>query len=228
MKALIKSMLAKLGSQLQRLPSGPHGPIHLWDTHDEFNSIMKQIVGYTLCDKTKCFVLYQFAKQVACLPGGAAEVGVYKGGTARLLAKIFERIPKNIHLFDTFSGMPLPDQNKDIHKGGDFSDTSLESVKAYLSDCKNIHFYQGIFPATVTPIQNMRFCFVHIDVDIYRSTMDCCKFFYPRMEKGGIMIVDDYGTLDCPGVKMAVNEYLSDKPEYPCYLPTGQCVIIHL
>ena len=89
-------------------------------------------------------------------------------------------------------------------------------------------FYQGTFPKTAGPIENLTFCFVHIDVDIYKSVMDCCTFFYPRMEKCGIMIFDDYGFLSCPGAKMAVDEFFYDKPEKPCYLPTGQCIIIRL
>lgn len=173
-------------------------------------------------------MIYQYAKQAAELPGDVAEVGVYKGGTARLLAKVFESTNKTIHLFDTFSGMPPSDPSKDIHKEGDFS-ASLESVRTYLHDCQNVRFYQGLFPITSKPIENITFCLVHIDVDIYKSVMDCCKFFYPRLQRGGgIMIIDDYGALSCPGAKMAVDEFFSDKPEKPCYLPTGQCVVTRL
>jgi len=73
---------------------------------------MRQISGFTLVDKVRCFMIYQYAQQVTNLPGDVAEVGVYKGGTARLLAKTFERTGKTVHLFDTFSGMP-PSEGKD-------------------------------------------------------------------------------------------------------------------
>lgn len=99
-------------------------------------------------------------------------------------------------------------------------------MKAYLSDCKNIRFYQGVFPSTAEDVRNITFCLVHIDVDIYQSVIDCCNFFYMRMQKGGMMIFDDYGFLTCPGAKVAVDEFFADKPEYPCYLPTGQCIVI--
>jgi O-methyltransferase len=124
--------------------------------------------------------------------------------------------------------MPPTDPAKDIHREGDFSDTSLESVKKYLKDCNNVRFYQGFFPDTSIPIINLQFCFVHIDVDIHKSVMDCCKFFYPRMVIGGTMVFDDYGFLGCPGAKKAVDEFFSNKTEFPCYLPTGQCFIIKL
>lgn len=225
-RKIIREGFASLGFQIERLPSGPSDPIHLWDDHHELNKLMQYIYGHTVCDKLKCFMIYQFARQASSTQGAIAEVGVYKGGTAWLLSRIFKDTQKTLHLFDTFSGMPSTNVDKDIHQKGDFSDTSLESVKAYLNDCNDVFFYQGIFPETAGPIQHMKFCFVHIDVDIYKSTMDCCNFFYPKIENGGIMIFDDYGTLDCPGVKKAVDEYFTDKSEIPCYLPTGQCVII--
>ena len=223
MRKLIKILLAKFGYQIQRLIALP-----LWDYDDYFNDLRKQIIGHTLVDKPQCYILYQYAKHAAGLPGDVAEVGVYKGGTARLLAKVFESTGKTIHLFDTFSGMPISDPSKDVHKEGDFSDTSLEVVKTYLHDCENVCFYQGLFPATSKPVVKSTFCLIHIDVDIYQSAMDCCKFFYPRMEKGGIMIFDDYGILDCPGIKTAVDEFFSDKLENPCYLPTGHCIVIRI
>lgn len=40
------------------------------------------------------------------------------------------------------------------------------------------------------------------------------------------MVFDDYGFLSCPGAKLAVDQFFSDKPEYPCHLPTGQCFVI--
>ncbi|GAH92634.1 unnamed protein product, partial [marine sediment metagenome] len=88
------------------------------------------------------------------------------GGTGKLIAKTCPKKP--IHLFDTFSGMPATDETKDKHRQGDFNDTSLKSVKKYLGDCENIRFYQGFFPDTSGPVANTKFCFVHIDVDIYQ------------------------------------------------------------
>ncbi len=62
-------------------------------------------------------------------------------------------------------------------------------------------------------------------IRIYRSVRDCCEFFYPRMETGGVMLFDDYGKFTCLGAKLAVDEYFTDKPEKPYYLPSGQCFI---
>lgn len=222
---LINRAMGRFGYKVNKIQKKPD-PIHPWEEENLFNDKMKQVGGFTLVDKTRCFMLYQFARQASNLQGDVAEVGVYRGGTARLLAKTFDT--KNLHLFDTFAGMPPTDANLDAHKEGDFGDSPLQKVKAYLIDCKNIHFHQGIFPATAKPVENLTFCLVHVDADIYKSVRDCCIFFYPRMEKGGLMVFDDYGFLSCPGAKKAVDEFFLDKPEKPCYLPTGQCVVIRL
>lgn len=205
-----------------------NGALSLWDNDTEFKSIFSRIASKTLVDQVRCFMLYQFSKQVVSLPGDVCEVGVYKGGTAKLLAKIFSKYNKTLHLFDTFAGMPKTDPTKDLHKKGDFKDTTLAEVKDYLADYNQINFYQGLFPQTAKPIENLSFCFAHIDTDIYSSTMECCEFFYMRMIGGGIILFDDYGFPSCPGSKLAVDEYFVDKRENPIYLPTGQVFVIKL
>ena len=200
-------------------------PIHPWETDLEFTQVMSQIQPYTLVDPVRCFMLYQLAKQASSHYGDVAEIGVYRGGTAKLLSRVFKSTTRTIHLFDTFSGMPIPDPIRDLHKEKDFNDTSLKSVQTFMQDCQNVRFYEGLFPMTAEPVQQKFFCLVHIDVDIYRSVIDCCNFFYSRMVEGGIMIFDDYGFLSCPGAKLAVDEFFSNKPERVIYLPTGQCFI---
>jgi O-methyltransferase len=224
----LKKRLLRAGFQLQRLPSGPPIVIPFWDQDATFDMLYRQLAGHTLVDKTRCYMLYQCAKQAAGLSGDIAEVGVYRGGTARLLCKAIETTGKATHLFDTFAGMPVVRPDKDIHREGDFNDTSIERARSYLSDCRNVHFYQGIFPQTAAPVAQKSFACVHIDVDIYQSIVDCCTFFYPRMTRGGIMIFDDYGFISCPGVKQAVDAFFKNQPEVPIYLPTGQCMIVRM
>jgi O-methyltransferase len=233
-KKAIQKILANVGYEIHRIWQGnttwqgKPNPIRLWEDDSCFTELMRQIKGYTLVDEVRCFMIYQLARQVIESFGNVAEIGVYRGGTAKLLAKIFEGKNKTVYLFDTFSGMPASDPSRDFNKQKDYNDTSLKSVKTFMHDCKNVHFYEGLFPVTAKPIEGMTFCLVHIDADIYKSVKDCCVFFYPRMEKGGIMIFDDYGCLFCPGAKMAVDEFFLDKPEKPTYLPTGQCFVVRL
>lgn len=65
---------------------------------------------------------------------------------------------------------------------------------------------KGYFPETTTDIEDS-FCFVNLDVDIYESTKCGLTYFYPRMEKGGIIMIHDYNNYDTPGVKKAIDEF---------------------
>ncbi len=195
----------------------PGTPLPLWESNTEFQVIRKQMEGRTLVGVQDSYMIYQFAQHVRSLAGEVAEVGVYKGGTARLLAKAFEKSEKGIHLFDTFSGMPITDPSKDHHRQGDFADVTYEEVEGYLSDCSNVHLYKGFFPETAGPVADKQFCFVHVDVDIYQSVLSCCQLFYPRLASGAAMIFDDYGRLSCPGARAAVDEFFANKKECPIY-----------
>jgi hypothetical protein len=198
--------------------------INQWEIDEAFKSLTDGT--NSLVDQIRLYMLYQLATHANnILCGDVAEVGVYKGGSAKILAEVFSR--KTLHLFDTFSGMPETDNEIDFHKEGDFL-SSLEETQSYLRGHNNIKFYKGLFPATSGPVTNKRFCFVHIDVDIYKSIYDCCKFFYPRMAKGGIIISDDYGCITCAGAKRGMDDYFRDKPETPIYLPRGQAFIIKI
>ena len=141
------------------------------------------------------------------LAGSVAEIGVYKGGTAKILA---ESLPlKSIHLFDTFAGMPETNPEFDIHEPGDFKDTSLESVQTLLSHCDNVEFWPGKFPDSTVGLSDSKFCLVHVDVDIYESTKAAIEFFWPKLVEGGIMVFDDYNAPRCPGTNKAVDEYFA-------------------
>jgi hypothetical protein len=169
-------------------------------------------------------MLYQLAKYANAKDGEIAEVGVYKGGTGKLIAKACP--DKIVHLFDTFSGMPREDSSIDHHTEGDFSDTCLASVEKFLKGCDNIVFHPGFFPSTGHCVKDRSFCFAHIDVDIYKSVTHCLEFFYDRIVQGGLMVFDDYGWKACPGVKKAVGEFLLDKAEIPIVTTRYQCMLI--
>lgn len=152
----------------------------------------------------------KFKPTVDKLQGDIAEVGVYRGGSARQLAEAFPN--KTIHLFDTFSGMPKSDPSIDSHKEGDFGNTSLARVQEKLKEYKNIKYWPGFFPTTVLFLGFLKFAFVNIDVDIYRSAKDCLDFFWPRLVKGGIFFIqDDYGFCRCQGVTKVIREFILDK-----------------
>lgn len=162
-------------------------------------------------------------KKAAKVNGDIAEVGVYKGGSAKLICEV--KGNKTLHLFDNFEGLPdLSDKDdiKQFYKGQYLS--SFENVKIYLKEYPDVHFYKGQFPSTAEPIKNRRFSFLHLDVDLYKTTLTSLEFFYPRLNPGGIIISHDY--INAPGVKKAIDDFFAEKPEPVIELFGSQCLIV--
>ncbi len=172
--------------------------------------------------------LHNLVKKATELEGDMAEVGVYHGGSAILICRANGGRP--LHLFDTFDGLPDPDEAIDSNalKGGAMGDTSLEFVKNNLREFKNIHFYKGYFPETAVPVADKKFCFVHNDTDLYESTLAFLKFFYPRMVTGGIILTHDYNETRTPGVRKAWLEFFEDKPEFINELWDTQAYVVKI
>ncbi|MGQ0804471.1 MAG: TylF/MycF/NovP-related O-methyltransferase [Actinomycetota bacterium] len=226
-----RKLLARLSKNttLQRLTIGGPNPMHLWEDDGTFLALAGAARPLTLLTDEAMFNLYQIGRQVESVAGDVAEVGVYKGGTAVLLAQQFQPAGKHLFLFDTFAGMPeSADERVDRHQAGDFDDTSLEAVTRALSRWDTVELCPGLFPGTAGAVEDRTFALVHVDVDIFQSVSDCCEFFYPRLTTGGALVFDDYGQRSCPGARKAVDEFFADKPEHPFYLPTGQCVVWRL
>lgn len=85
-----------------------------------------------------------------------------------------------------------------------FFDASYEAVKKYLSSFRNVQIHPGAFKEICAKVTDAAFSLVHIDVDIYRSTVNCLEFFWPRLSDGGVIVVDDCGFVACQGAKQAV------------------------
>jgi O-methyltransferase len=204
--------------------------IRSWFEDREFCSLVEEARGATVVDERRLYVLMQVVKATATLEGPGAEFGVWKGGSAKLLSRVMSEVSpgKVLHLFDTFAGMPRMDPTKDLHREGDFGDTSLQEVRVFLKDCRNVRFHPGLFEDTMPRVAEARFSFAHVDCDVYWSVMQCCEFLYPRMVPGGIIVFDDYGQIDCPGAKRAVDEFFAPRPESPIYFPVLQALVIKL
>jgi O-methyltransferase len=207
-----------------------HSPGSLWRRDPAFSQILRIARSRTLLRPIRCFMLWQCARLCAALPGDAAELGVYKGGSAALIAAAYASANKPVHLFDTFTGMPAPDPARDssAHGAGEFFKTSADSVADFLADFPNVRIHPGLFPDSGAPVRERRFGFVHVDAVIHQSVHDACEFFYPRMVPGGVMIFDDYDSPQCPGAACAVDSYFRDRPERLVLLPTRQCVVHRL
>lgn len=170
--------------KLLKLPSIPSTP-------------EKNKIGFSLLDGEKRDSLTRLVKQSYHLEGDLAELGVYQGGSALTMLQCCP--DKLIHLYDTFQG--LPDDIPGFRKKGDFA-WPMEKVQELLRGYR-IEFHPGLFPSTAV---DGKYCCVHIDGDLYQTTIDAIDFFVPRLVEGGILVFDDWLYPECPGVEQAIKE----------------------
>ena len=133
--------------------------------------------------------------------GAVAEVGVYGGETAKLLCT-----RKDVWLFDTFAGLPAGEGR---FRRKQFA-CSLPAVRAYVG--AKPHLVRGVFPDSAARVpDNVRFAFVHLDLDLYVPTLAALRWFWPRMVANGFIVGHDYHdsprVRHIPGVRRAWNEW---------------------
>jgi len=166
-----------------------------------FNDI---VVPECSLDTSKVLNIYNELLPLENVEGALGEVGVYKGGTAVVMRRVYPDRP--FHLYDTFTGIVGAIPGVDVHLNGDFGDACLDKVQKLLSE--NSIYHVGIFPSTFSE-WDVKFAFVHSDTDTYMGTKESLIHFAPRIAVGGKLVFDDYEWKGCPGVKKAVDEWLT-------------------
>jgi len=198
---------------------------------DPFSTIAGDVMagGRTGMNLDRLYTLWQ---AVGAAPPDApiAEIGAYLGGSSRFIADALQargRAPR-FYVCDTFAGHAHSDRDIDVlhHESGKFAAASAEAAAEYLSGFPRLELVVGDIVETSDRLADETFGFVHVDVDVYPATAFCLRFFAPRLAEGGVIVVDDYGFVTCPGVKQAADEFIAEFPQFRLWhLLTGQAKI---
>lgn len=154
-----------------------------------------------------------------------AEGGVYQGEFAKEINRYFPK--SKIYLFDTFEGFKEEDIKIEQtncfsnQTKGHLSDTSEELVLAKLPYREMAEIRKGYFPETTYLMEDVKFIFVNLDFDLYNPTLAGLRFFFPKMVKGGCILIHDYFTLGYGGVKQAVEDFKKESKEEILVIPIG-------
>lgn len=183
--------------------------------------------------RTRCMILLSDRIKESKVHGSVAELGVYRGDTARVINLCFP--DRRLFLFDTFNGFDPRDLNKEMansfsfSRAGAFADTSAETVLSRLSHPENAIIRKGYFPETAKGLENEDYALVSLDPDLYAPTLAGLEYFYPRLQPGGAMVVHDYNNQQFNGVRKAVCDY-EEKYGRLNFVPLGDlhgsCVIL--
>jgi O-methyltransferase len=193
-----------------------------------FQSSVEEVSHLTLLDTARLANLWQLCRW-SNPTGAIIEVGSYKGGSALHLSNSCPT--RRIFVCDTFEGfgtLQIDSQHDRLFARGNFADTSFASVKsAWSNKRRDVVWVKGYFPQSAAGIEISNVSFAHIDLDLYRSTLDTLEFLDGRFIEKSIIVLDDY-MRSVDGVMKAVREFQSARPEwisFPIY--PGQGLMIH-
>ncbi|MEM8858702.1 MAG: class I SAM-dependent methyltransferase [Chloroflexota bacterium] len=129
--------------------------------------------------------LLDYSLEKVAVAGAFMEFGVYKGASLNHIAK--HRPDQTIHGFDSFFGLA---------KDWVTNPESTFSVKGQLPKVlANVRLHQGYFDQTLPQwVENYQdnVAFLHIDCDLYSSTVTVFDYLKDRLQPGTIIVFDDY------------------------------------
>ncbi len=197
------------------------------------NVIINLVKPYTMTSDERIFSLIESVRYVINnkIPGDIVECGVWRGGSMMASAKTLLDLndqEKHLYLFDTFEGMTEPGKidvsNSKLDATKEFDNTkinsnsskwcraSIEDVKSNLFnidyDKSKIHFIKGKVEDTLPTNEPKSISILRLDTDWYKSTKHELIHLFPKLSKGGVLIIDDYGFWQ--GARKAVDEYISE------------------
>lgn len=156
-------------------------------------------------DYVRMRTLEALCRELDTVSGAAAELGVYRGGFARCINALLPE--RTLYLFDTFTGFDDAEAKgeaagfKQAHRN-----TGADRVLRLMPHPEKAVVKPGLFPASLDGLEE-RFALVSLDVDLEESTLAGLRWFYPRLNPGGFLLLHDYNSPRLPGVKRALRRY---------------------
>lgn len=178
-------------------------------------------------------VLFWASNLVKNLDGDFADCGVHTGIYARSIMNYidFPKTKKTYYLLDTFSGLDKEYSTKEelkrnylmgYDKRGDIYEQVKKTFKKF-----NVRLIKGPIPKTLSQVKSKTFCFVSIDMNCALPEYEALNFFWNKLTKGGIIILDDYGYANSTNEQKKIHDkFAEEKGIKILSLPTGQGLII--
>lgn len=162
------------------------------------------------------------------LPQTFFEFGCHSGRTfsAAVNASQFFRMSNaQFYAFDSFEGLPETNAEEDGYfQTGTFCTSRTEFLRIVREKTgfmlPNSNVVQGFFCDSLTPELQARMPkagVVHIDVDLYSSTVDVLRFLKPLFVPGTLLLFDDWHAFpggELKGERKALTEFLEKHPGY--------------
>jgi O-methyltransferase len=214
---------------------GVERPRFRWEVDQVFQQLYEGSVRasgtpYSPRRPRRYYQLLQLLAATHGLPGAVAECGCWKGLSALLICRQSRMLDpafdeSKLHLFDSFQGLSAPSQVDGTRaREGEFR-AGLDQVRRTLADFPHVSLHPGWIPESLTGDTEPSYRFVHLDLDLHEPTAAALAHFHTRLVPGGAIVVDDFGSLEWPGVEAAVESFARDRDTPVVRLVTGQAVV---
>jgi Macrocin-O-methyltransferase (TylF) len=230
MMKLINKILSKLGLRLYQLKGIMTNPldeknIEILDNLDFLKSC-KEVKPFSLLDTNRLINLWEYCQR-SNEKGVIIEVGSYKGGGALHLSN--SQPKRKIFIFDSFEGFQTIDTKLDANFNmQQFKDTEQSKVEnLFINNNRDVLVTAGFFPESAKNLTLPPISFVHLDVDIYKATIESLIYLDNLMMDKSFILLDDCRR-NCEGVDKAIDEFLSVSKNW-IYLPLfpSQGLLVH-
>ena len=208
------------------------------DMDPDFVAAYAAAVDATMTSSERMYALWQATRHVIAtgVPGALVECGVWRGGSAMVMAHTLVTAgvsDRDLWLYDTFEGMPAPDETDADFMGVQAADhlaaaggnrddvvvayASLDEVQAnvqkigYPADL--VRYVEGQVERTIPAQAPSEIALLRLDTDWESSTRHELEHLWPRLAVGGVLIIDDYGHWS--GARLAVDGYFAGRSDAP-------------
>lgn len=154
-------------------------------------------------DYVRLATLELLCRRLTDVPGATAELGVYKGFFARCINQLLP--DRTLYLFDSFESF-APEACASESFQAAHANTAADKVLEIMPHPEKVIVKPGFFPGSLDGLEES-FCLVSLDVDFYRTTLDGLRYFWPRLQKGGYLMLHDWGSPKLPGVGEALAQF---------------------
>lgn len=220
---MVQGLLGRLGYKIAKLPTFPNV-----EAPDE--AVYRAVKPYTMTSEARVYALIESVRYVLRegIPGAIVECGVWKGGSMMAALSTLGGCGvanRDAWMYDTFEGMTQPgekdgeDERRTFRKlaradgSSDWIRVGLDEVRENVSRCgypmDRVRFVKGRVEDTIPAQIPDRIALLRLDTDWYASTLHELEHLFPRLQEGGILIIDDYGAWE--GARRAVDEYFERK-----------------
>jgi O-methyltransferase len=220
--------LSAVGYELRRSDSTSHA-----DLTADHHALFARVSPYTQTSLERIAALADAVQYVVRreLPGDFVECGVWRGGSSMAIALTLLRLgvtDRQLWLYDTFGTMPPASEHDRDYAGRQMGVGALDQVnnssytagltqpevRAAMASTgypsQHITYVEGLVEETISRSAPERIALLRLDTDWYESTRHELVELYPRLERAGVLLIDDYGHF--AGARKAVDEYFADDP----------------